>query len=129
MPTPLELSLELDTAQDNAWRSAFKLQCCEFASGTLFNPITESHELGLTLVRLGPCQAFQMIHGECRDRARYLPLAVNHRKEHEAAVEHIGSHSGRLPLTQIRRQAPPPRTRSQGTSPKVHKDVPQLIHQ
>ena len=36
---PLGLSLEVDTTQDNAWRIAFELQCCEFAGGTLFNPI------------------------------------------------------------------------------------------
>jgi hypothetical protein len=60
----LLLALEVDTAQDNTWRSAFELHCKEFASGTLFNPIAESDELGLTLVRLGPRRAFQMVHAD-----------------------------------------------------------------
>ena len=46
LPTPLELSLEVDASQDNAWRSAFELQCYVFASRTVFNPIAESHEIG-----------------------------------------------------------------------------------
>jgi hypothetical protein len=84
---PLELSLEVDTTQDNAWRIAFELQCCEFASGTLFNPIAESDELGLTLVRPGPHRAFQMIHCGCRDCAWDFPLTVNHRKQQDHPVK------------------------------------------
>jgi hypothetical protein len=57
---------------------------------TLFNPIAESDELGLTLVRLGPRRAFQMIHCGCRDCARYLPLPVNHRKRHDHPVKFVG---------------------------------------
>ena len=89
LPPSLELILEVDTAQDNARRSAFELPSQEFASGTLFNPIAESDELGLTLVRLGPRRAFQMIHCGCRDRARYLPLAINHRKQHDHPVKFV----------------------------------------
>src|SRR5690242_6862319 len=33
------LGFEVDTAQDNAWRSTFELPCQEFASRTVFNPI------------------------------------------------------------------------------------------
>jgi hypothetical protein len=58
-----ELCLEVDTPQDNAGRSAFELPCREFASGTLFNPVAQPHELCLTLVRPGPRHAFQIIHG------------------------------------------------------------------
>jgi hypothetical protein len=86
---PLELRLEVDTTQDNAWRTAFELRCCEFASGTLFNPIAESDELGVALIRLAPRRAFQMVHCGCRDRARYLPLAVNHRKQHDHPVKFV----------------------------------------
>jgi len=88
-PPPLVLTLEVDTAQDNAGRSAFELHCEEFASGTLFNSIAESDELGLTLVRLGPSRAFQMVHCGCRDRARYLSLAVYHRKQYDHPFEFV----------------------------------------
>ena len=44
------------------------------------------------------------------------PLPVGSRC-FEAAVEHIGSDGGRLPLTQIGRQAPPSRTRSESLQP------------
>ena len=89
LPNPLELCSKVDTAQDNARRSTFELHCQELASGTLFNPVAQSHELGLALVRLGPRQAFQIIHGGRRDRARYFPLAVNHRKQHDHPVKFI----------------------------------------
>jgi hypothetical protein len=91
LPTPLELSLEVDASQDNAWRSAFELQCYVFASRTVFNPIAESHELGLTLVRLGPRQAFQTIHGGGRDCAWDLSLTVDHRKQHDHPVKFIAN--------------------------------------
>ena len=35
----VRLCLEVDTAQNDAGRSAFELPCQEFAGGTLFNPI------------------------------------------------------------------------------------------
>src|SRR3974390_1329432 len=85
----VRLCLEVDTAQDDAGRSAFELPCQEFASGTLFNPIAQSHELCLALVRPGPRYALQIIHRGSRDGARYLPLAVNHRKQHDHPIKFI----------------------------------------
>jgi hypothetical protein len=93
LPIPLELSFEVDAAQDNAWRSAFELHSQEFASGTLFNPIAESHELCLALVGPGPRYTFQLIHGGGRNGAGYLPLAVNHRKQHDHPVELVAEKS------------------------------------
>src|SRR6478736_2334639 len=84
---------EVDTAQDNAWRSALELHSQEFAGGSLFNPIAESHELCLALVGPGPRSAFQIIHRGGRDGARYLPLAVNHRKQHDHPVELVAEKS------------------------------------
>src|SRR6267154_6382396 len=72
---------EIDAAQDNAGRSAFELHGEEFASGTLFDPIAQPHELFLALVWFTPRRAFQIIHGGGADRALYLLLAVNHRKQ------------------------------------------------
>src|SRR5262252_10650320 len=88
-----ELCLEVDTAQDNAGRIAFELPSQEFASGTLFNPIAEPHELCLALVGPGPRDTFQIIHGGGRDGARYLPLAVKHRKQHDHPVELVAEKS------------------------------------
>jgi hypothetical protein len=45
--------LEIDTAQDNAGRTSFELNCQELASGTLFNLVAQPHELSLALARLG----------------------------------------------------------------------------
>jgi hypothetical protein len=61
------------------------------ASRTVFNPIAESHELGLTLIRLGPRQAFQTIHGGGRDCAWDLSLTVDHRKLHNHPVKFIAN--------------------------------------
>src|SRR5258708_12279171 len=72
---------KMDTGQDNAGRSAFELHGKEFASGTLFDPIAQSHELRLALVRLTPCQALQIIQRGGADRAGYLLLTVDHRKQ------------------------------------------------
>ena len=77
----LELVPEIDTAQDNAGRSAFELHGKEFTSGALFDPIAQSHELCLALVWLAPRRAFQIIHGGGADRTGYLLLTVNHRKQ------------------------------------------------
>ena len=38
------LRLKVDTAQDDAGRSAFELPCQVFASDTLFNPVAQPHE-------------------------------------------------------------------------------------
>jgi len=78
MTAILELVPEIDTAQDNAGRSAFELHGKEFTSGALFDPIAQSHELCLALVWLAPRRAFQIIHGGGADRTGYLLLTVNH---------------------------------------------------
>jgi hypothetical protein len=57
------------------------------------NPIAESHELCLALVEPGPHYTFQIIHGGGRDGARYLPLAVNHRKQHDHPIELVAEKS------------------------------------
>src|ERR1700756_1255483 len=94
-PTPSEgcpkiwLTLEVDAAQDNAGRTSFELHCQEFASGTLFNSVAQSHELGLALVRPGRRRAFQSVHGGGRDGARYFLLAVHHRKQYDHPVKFI----------------------------------------
>src|SRR6516225_9798268 len=85
------LRLKVDTAQDDAGRSAFELPCQVFASDTLFNPVAQPHELCLALVRHGSRHAFQIIHGGSRDGARYLPFAVNHRKQYDHPIKFIAA--------------------------------------
>ena len=38
--------------------TTLELLCKKFASGTLFDPIAQSHKLCFALVWLTPCQAF-----------------------------------------------------------------------
>src|SRR6266581_8195021 len=76
-----KLFSKIDAAQDNARRSAFELHGKEFASGTLFDPIAQPHELRFALVWLVPGRAFQIIHGGGADRTGDLLLTVDHRKQ------------------------------------------------
>src|SRR5260370_38674973 len=84
---------EIDTAQDNAGRSAFELHGKEFAGGTLLDAIAQPHELCLALVWLAAFRAFQIIHGGGADRAGYLLQTVNHRKQDYHPVIFVASKS------------------------------------
>jgi hypothetical protein len=80
---------KIDAAQDDAGRSAFELPCNKLASGTLFDPIAQPHELRFTLVGFAPLGPFQVVHGGCADGTGYLPLTVNHRKQDHHPVKFV----------------------------------------
>jgi hypothetical protein len=82
---------KIHAAQDDARRIAFELHRNKLAGGALFYPIAQSHELRFALVRLGPCQIFQIVHGGGADGTGDFPWTVNHRKQDYHPVKFVAA--------------------------------------
>jgi hypothetical protein len=88
---PLGALSKIHTAQDDARWIAFELHRMKLASGSLFDPIAQSHELRFALLRLGPHRVFQIVHGGGADGTGDFPWTVNHRKQDYHPVKFVAA--------------------------------------
>jgi hypothetical protein len=71
---------EVNLAEDDTGRRAFKFHVFKFAYRPLYILYTQSHELMIALSWRRLALSYQVIHGICADRTRYAGLLIHHRE-------------------------------------------------